>query len=102
MHPNKVFELSFSLYGLLVLAMLHLGAILIIRVIGLPWWVKLLLVIMVIINFVHISSRQIFRSTKKAIINLKTCTQNTWLLQNREGVFISAVLRGESICTLYF
>ena len=101
MQPLPQFNLQFSRYSLAVALILHCGTMCVIFLLLLPWYMKLLLVMLPLSSLIILLCQQILRSAPSAIIKL-TRSNQTWLLQANSGAAISAVLRGDSICTLYF
>lgn len=102
MQQHQQFELQFSFCSLLFFVFIHLGAIVVIAFLIMSLLIKILLIILVLISLIFVISFHVIRCLPFAIVKFKSQEKNIWVLQNKRGHIFEAVLRGNSICTVYF
>lgn len=90
-------QTSFLLNGALGLA--YLGAFFWIGVFDIPYLIKLVIVTCILAGLVVHVRRHLFRTCKRAVVNLVWKAQGEWLLETSAGEIVTAKLLGSSFVT---
>ena len=92
-------ELHPSRYLLSLLLLIHAGAILLLLPLSIPWWVKLLGVILLLVNFCVSVRQYVARRSQQAIIKASVNEQGQWFVTLRQGNTHPAKLLPHSYCS---
>lgn len=101
MQPLK-FSLKSSRFHAALVLFFYLGAIAVLFVLSLPWWMLLVLNALCLISLVFTLYKQVFHLSEKSIIRFWHAADDCWALEDRMGHIHYAKLASDSICTLYF
>jgi hypothetical protein len=95
--PALDIKTSFIFVGLLLL--IHIGAIIVLLFIDIHWYLKTLGAFACSYHFIYCLNRYALRVTQKAIVQLRCCEDDTWLLITRGGQYLSGSLNKNSVVT---
>jgi len=101
MDVNQRFALNPSYYFALLLLLLHVGAVLILLALQLPWLMTVLLGILCGMSLANTMQRYAMLANPQAIIGFWQDKAGEWFLQEKRGKIHSAQLLGNSFCSRY-
>lgn len=100
--PKLAFELGPSRYLAILLASMHGGALIIVMVLTLLWWLKVGLILLCLISFAFQYCQHVLRKKSNAIVKVWKTEKEDWQVQDKRGQVWTARLCNDSVCTLYF